>query len=602
MNMNMNNIELRPISDLLGKHFFIPSYQRGYRWTEPQVIALLKDIWDFVEEGSSEIYCLQPIVVKKKGTHQDGTDIYEVIDGQQRLTTIYLILKKLENQLEDSDEKNLGSLQYETRDTQSYLDNINEEQKMDNIDFFHVFHANQHIQKWFRETAKTSRTASTKFAPPFIDDVHVIWYEVTDGSDSIDIFTRLNIGKIPLTNGELIKSLFLRKGNFDIDNKEGVDAMYLKQLQIASEWDKIETTLQDNDFWYFIYNPKNPFKYSTRIEYIFDLMKGRSKEHEERYTFLEFDKDFKLDENLRTDRRPKIDDLWLEIKQYFQTLREWYNRKEWFHLIGFLIASDVTIKEIKALSIDNKGVALRKNEFTAALERRVRNVVEDYNLDELNYQPKYMNKIRTILLLFNVETLNQNIGSQIRFPFNLYKETNNKDGFDVEHIRSKKGEEITTANRKEWVRELLSFYIGIDINEINDEIITNLGNEHNNKEIIETLYELYQEDNIADKAFSDIFNKIADNLNEDENTDIDGLGNLALLNRSINRGYKNIMFPLKRKWLLEEERKGKYIPLCTKNVFMKAYSKKMDSFMYWQNKDAEDYLAAIKTTLKKYLK
>lgn len=595
----MNEIKLRPISDLLGKHFFIPSYQRGYRWTESQVKALLKDIWDFIEDKDSQkksgIYCLQPIVVKKK----EGEDVYEVIDGQQRLTTIYLILKKLEKQLEDSEDKNLGSLKYATRDTQHYLDNVTEDKKEDNIDFFHVYNSNKNIQDWFKEKSKTTRAATSKFVFPFLDDVHVIWYEVTDGSDSIDIFTRLNLGKIPLTNGELIKALFLRKGNFNIEeNGEAIDAMYLKQIQIASEWDKIENQLQENDFWYFIYNIDNSFKYSTRIEYLFDLMKGRKREHEERYTFIEFDKDFRAVENQREDGRPQVDKLWLEIKQYFNTLKEWYNKKEWFHLIGFLIASGVSIDSIKQLSSKN-GKALRKDEFTKALENRVKKVIKGYDLEDLRYQSKDMRKIRTVLLLFNIETLNQNKSSQ-RFPFDLFKKTKEQDGFDVEHIRSQTDEEISKENRKEWVGELLSFYTGVGLTNINDEFIANLGS-NSNKTIIKKLYKLYQGKTIDDSVFENIFKKIAIDLNEDENTGVHGLGNLALLNTSINRSYKNIMFPLKRRWLLKDEEKGKYIPLCTKNVFMKAYSKKMDSFMYWQNKDAEDYLEAIKTTLHKYL-
>jgi hypothetical protein len=600
----MNNITRKPIYELLGEHFFIPKYQRGYRWTSQQVKELLNDVLEFFKQNENapkeNFYCIQPLVVTKTDDEK-----WEVIDGQQRLTTIHLILTYLSD-LRKLIKVGQYQLSYETRvGSEDFLNNVDEDKATENIDFFYISRAYKAIDEWFNEIEGSYHIDLLRTFTNSDDkgkNVQFIWYEVVDGSDSIDIFTRLNMGKISLTNGELIKALFLRKGNFDTSNEEGVDAMYLKQLQIASEWDKIETTLQNNDFWYFIYDTKNPFKYSTRIEYIFDLMKGRNREHEERYTFLAFDRDFQLVENKRReDNRPHIDKLWLEVKQYFQTLKEWYNRKEWFHLIGFLIVSEVSIKEIKALSIKD-GVALRKNEFTVALEKRVRDVVKGYDLDDLHYQTSEMAKIRTILLLFNIETLNQNAASQIRFPFELFKTTSKNDGFDVEHIRSQTDKEISkNDDRKNWIGELLSFYIGLDLSEINNEVIVNLDKKKANKIIIKALYELHQKNDIDEGTFKKIFKKIAEDLNEDENTDVDGLGNLALLNRSINRGYKNIMFPLKRKWLLEEERKGKYIPLCTKNVFMKAYSSKMDSFMYWQNKDAEDYLATIKTTLEKYL-
>lgn len=79
----MNSISIKPINELLQHCFFIPAYQRGYRWTEEQVKDLLNDINEFSpKEIPNSIektwYCLQPIVVKQKGENQ-----WEVIDGQQ---------------------------------------------------------------------------------------------------------------------------------------------------------------------------------------------------------------------------------------------------------------------------------------------------------------------------------------------------------------------------------------------------------------------------------------------------------------------------------------------------------------------------------------
>lgn len=79
------NLEEKIIGDIAGE-FVIESYQRGYRWSKEEIEHLLKDI-DEVADGQN--YCLQPIVVKNR----DG--VYELIDGQQRLTTLYLIMKYL---------------------------------------------------------------------------------------------------------------------------------------------------------------------------------------------------------------------------------------------------------------------------------------------------------------------------------------------------------------------------------------------------------------------------------------------------------------------------------------------------------------------------
>ena len=52
--MAENMIDLRSVSDLLGMKFYIPSYQRGYRWTEQQVIDLLNDIKEFKPEKNKD--------------------------------------------------------------------------------------------------------------------------------------------------------------------------------------------------------------------------------------------------------------------------------------------------------------------------------------------------------------------------------------------------------------------------------------------------------------------------------------------------------------------------------------------------------------------
>ena len=103
-----NKINLYTVSEILGKNFFIPSYQRGYRWEEQQVTDLLNDIYSFAikkNKSDKEFYCLQPIVVRKCSENiinlnelispLDNNIWYEVIDGQQRLTTIRILLTYL---------------------------------------------------------------------------------------------------------------------------------------------------------------------------------------------------------------------------------------------------------------------------------------------------------------------------------------------------------------------------------------------------------------------------------------------------------------------------------------------------------------------------
>ena len=111
--MNNGIIALKTVNEILGMNFFIPDYQRGYRWEPRQAKELLDDILAFSKKaGEEEIYCIQPLVVcsnidKQKVLEdcKNATTIDEiaqiikgswrVVDGQQRLTTIFLILSYL---------------------------------------------------------------------------------------------------------------------------------------------------------------------------------------------------------------------------------------------------------------------------------------------------------------------------------------------------------------------------------------------------------------------------------------------------------------------------------------------------------------------------
>ena len=81
----------------------VPACQRGYRWTHQQVSQLLEDIRDFTQRENpqpAEFYCLQTLVLRLN----EGT--YEVVDGQQRLTTVLLILRHLMNGLRSAFSRN----------------------------------------------------------------------------------------------------------------------------------------------------------------------------------------------------------------------------------------------------------------------------------------------------------------------------------------------------------------------------------------------------------------------------------------------------------------------------------------------------------------
>ena len=607
---------LKSVNQLFDYHFFIPAYQRGYRWTETQVTQLLKDIWQFTKrdnKSKGEFYCLQPVVVTQNG------DKWEVIDGQQRITTIFLIIKYLEDIIKIAFQNfSFQSPVYETRtDSEDFLKSVKSKTENDakqNVDYWHIWQAYNTIKTWFENKNNNINTidfinALLKFQ--FEDangenldtanNVRVIWYEVSEDetNNHYDIFTRLNIGKIPLTNAELIKALFLQKDNF-ADEKAT-----LKQIQIASEWDTIEKTLQDDTFWYFIYNPANPLKYDCRIEYIFDLMKGRTKDSEFYHTYNEFYKEFSKHEN-KNNKRPDIDKIWLSIKQYFLTFEEWFKDYVLFHYVGYLIDCGKSINEIKEEKEgdrDKNILPKSKIEFKEYLKEEIREKQVKFHIDNLDYQEnKDKSKIRKLLLLFNIQTVLETQKSDMRFPFHKYK----SEDWDIEHVRSQNDQTDTgkIKNQDEWADDIFDFFVGstdmveisgfVEKSEIPQEI----------KDICKALsgYQNETDKNQKQEMFNSAYKKVSEYFKESDSPDnINSISNLALLDATTNRSYGNAFFPIKRKRIIENDKNGIFVPICTKNLFLKYYSKKLGEVMYWNNDDANDYFKAIKDTLSEFL-
>ena len=578
-------LELKSISEILDKSFYIPAYQRGYRWSSRQVIDLLDDIWEFAlkkkkEEG--EFYCLQPVVVKK------DNEKFRVIDGQQRLTTLFIILKFFEQHIKYSftGVKRFYTLEYETRnkqniDSNNFLENIRDiENFKDNnsniipnietIDFYYMSNTYIIIKQWFDKQDKdinpflqvllnSDVEIKNEQKIDIANNVRVIWYEIDDENE-IDVFTRLNIGKIPLTNAELIKAIFL------INTKEKNE-----KLLLASQWDEIEYKLQDNNFFAFVskdFGENNEIKYPTRIEFIFDLIANNpnlkinnlQKDDERRSYYI-------FNELIKDNNTAKK--YWDEVKKYFRVFNEFYSNQEYYHLVGFLVHNGVKIVEIVENFMNNS-----KDNFLNILKEKIKqkNQLKKKVFEELNYEEDY-DLVTRILFLFNViSTMKSN---HSRYPFNLHK----SEKWSLEHIHAQKSENITKIeDRKDLLKMQLTY--------IDDKTI---------KKDIEDLLEL---EKITEEQISDIENRVSKLFTDKEIHTID---NLALLSRDDNSSLNNSIFPAKRDKIKDLDKKGSFIPICTKNVFLKYYSKDVKEALKWNIEDRKFYLDEIKETLKEYL-
>ena len=253
------------VAELMGRKFRVPAYQRGYRWTKKEVTDLLEDLWEFhqSEPKKQQFYCLQPIVIQKNG------EFYDVLDGQQRLTTLYLLLSYLDDRRrEDGYSAPLFEISYASRpESQQFLAAGGFRGASDgrNIDFAYMSSAYQTIKEWFEPADPTDNShqgAKGKLIPLLLDEsgiganVRFVYYEVGADEHPIQVFLRLNKGKIPLTDGELVKALLLQTDKYAaLNEKDGVrvaDEVKSRLDLIAAEWHKIETRLHESEFWGFL--------------------------------------------------------------------------------------------------------------------------------------------------------------------------------------------------------------------------------------------------------------------------------------------------------------------------------------------------------------
>lgn len=561
-----NILELKTVADLNSYSFLIPSYQRGYKWTDKEVNELLNDIFEFtprfINDNSDEKtwYCLQPIVVRKT-----TEDKYEVIDGQQRLTTIYLVQNYLNQDFVEKKRDKLFELNYQTRtNTSSFLNNLDEEVTNDeNIDFFYISKAYKTIKTWFEIKENSSNNFDQgDFRSKLKFHSKMIWYESSE-ENPIDIFTRINVGKIPLTNAELIKALFLNSSNFDHVEK---DKLRLKQLEIATEWDNIEQALQDDKLWYFLTGNK---KTVNRIEFIFDLMNDKDDKKDPYATFRFFSGKFQKNTN------EIIGKNWQEIKDRFQRFNEWYYERDLYHKIGFLITIN---EETKIKELYEKSCNSTKKEFRAHLDQLIINSFKDVSRQDLQYGNK---NVKKTLLLYNIIVMLNSPKDNSYFPFEIFKNQN----WDIEHITSiKESMPVTFDERHKWIDDAKVF---IDSSKEGKKLLTRIG----------------KEDLKVDDKFKTLFEDIVSHFNSNVNDeDINDISNLTLLDAETNRSYKNAVFPLKRKTIIDRDKQGVFIPICTKNVFLKYFSQYPPKISFWTQEDRENYEKDLFNTLKTYLK
>ena len=640
----MENFKFLSISELKDKRFFIPNYQRGYKWEKEQVEDLLNDINEFMNADKDKVgmsYCIQPLVV---GNRQEDSEILEkikeansipaveallteremeVIDGQQRLTTIFLILSALNVNKKDQYHY---TIQYATREKSwDFLQKITEEfngsyvreQCIKNEDFYHIYQAYDTITTWLRKTKESDPTfREEQFLITLMANVKFIWYH-SIAPNPVQVFRRLNDGKISLTDSELIKALVLHCE----------DSTDKNTFERATEWDEFEIRLQDDEFWLFIQNDIK-YKKPNRIEWVLDLICNHDLleltelnsdfrnelGNDNHVTFRYFD----LYVRLNKERGYEVNAtyIWNKAKSIMAAITEWYSDCRFFHYIGYLIHQNTKICDIYEKW---REPGITKSLFLQYLQKEISRKLAGCNDFSKVYTDTDKGECRPLLLLHNIEeVLWQNrslqkerrfgMGAFYRFPFHLYKKEEKKggrNGWEIEHIASNSGDSDDERD--------IAFFLESSKNAIHDDKL---------KQRIES-FDISAED--SQDTYMGLREAIRKYFGEVEWSDNDKnkVWNFTLLDSGTNQEYKNSVFPFKRLYIINKERGHKticrydektkkahielsapavsFIPPITKKIFTKAFSQSPITLNSWTFDDAKNYILDLENKTENYL-
>ncbi|MCG8812160.1 DUF262 domain-containing protein [Tenacibaculum finnmarkense] len=560
------------------KCYHIPAYQRGYKWASDSngaVSILLNDLKNAFlssEEEDRKEYYLQYITVKKNESEKGN--YLEVIDGQQRLTTISIILSIISLELEKI---NIATdkLDYAIRSNffteyiykkdaiNLIIDNtweqlLNHNSNLNKQDVYYICSA---VKKSYEVLINNDfKLQLQEFYEYLITNVKIIVNSVEEHIESETVFKNLNSNKVPLTEPELIKGLLITKIGREQSKKQTKHFKEIMEIRmnIGRYWDEITAWANKPEIKSFYFNNKQDAMHEllwlTAITIESNELKLNSSAKSKDFPLFNYFLDLK--------QYKKSFDQLLKIKN---TLDDWFYDTKIYNLLGFCRFSKSSgfnnLKFLKEILNQNTKTGLINE-----LNKIKSSFFKDIDWTKTNYA-ETPNTIHHILLALNVFIEGQD---STRFNFYAFEQEN----WTLEHI---------FPQTPEGKKKILS-------KENRDEIIALLG-DGIDKKVLRVL-KLPERDEIQKELYYSALK---------EHPALNSIGNMCLLTGSDNASMGNKFFYEKRQDTLKLIQKGSFVPKHTFDVFSKMFeSSNTDKMKVWTKKDIDEHFLYIKSALKSY--
>lgn len=580
--------------------FNIPEYQRGYKWTVDNIIQLLEDLKGFKQNSSDEFYCLQNITITK--TNINGHSCFNVIDGQQRLTTLFILISYIQRNMSNkvlSAESNI--LRYSIREetdkflresilTGDYWNDV--EYKPATKDQYYIAEVAKAVAEWFNINNLEERT--------ILDHLKLIVNKVESGEEET-VFASLNGGKVDLDGADLVRAILITRAakqkypslisektlhqiaNNDINLNINIKVSSLGKINEFRVKLGIELDMMNN-WWsdrkvrsYFEQllpnriSQNKSFKYS---EYPIDLLY---------YAFFEAYKD-KLATHGNTDLDLRIFEngidkdgeggndhleFYKEVKEFHLTLVDWYNDDEIYNLLGYLMYNYKSASVSFAMLWNEWKLTESKSDFKSKLKRIIREQLA-LAFPESDDSTDIADKL--ILLRKSITNIAENWYVKdfiIRFLPLL----------DLIPEKKTVGNSVRTIFKR----------LNPDYFKCNQE----------DKEHVRSQTRQIAEENMTEE------DRLA--LEEENRQGINSIGNIVLLKASINRSYGNVELVKKMDRIAREHiMNDTYIRPHTLNVFLSKLQTLKDNgisedSVFWSEEDIVKTVKAIDSSLTDYL-
>ena len=588
--------------------FNIPEYQRGFKWSDQQITELLNDINRFETNGDSELfYCLQNITIV---SNKKNLSLFNVVDGQQRLTTIALLLSFLGESELVKNKINYSVRQPSNTFLQKVINNeddftevilnkpfeeyIEEYEEFDYQDIFYMYSAIRTFDLWFNSSDENNPRVKESFKEKVLNNVKLIVNKVQDVSEQ-ELFMNLNAKRVNLDGSDLVRAILITRvarqemEEYDPEEIDNIVRINERRIRIGLDIDKI------NHWW----SDENVIAYFNGFTKIKTGVKETIRFNQDLYPInllyklwaeKEGEKDIQLryfeSNSISNGNTQQAIDVFNSIMYLHRTLNDWYNDREIYHYLGYLFAQSNVTKFIDVWQQWDKKNSIR-SKFIDYLKKQIKKTVfgkepndsddeiksgfrfwlkrispnkytvepedEKEQKDYLNwYEAKELDKFLILLDILELSKRKEG-GVSLQFLNPKYFKKGKKE--DKEHIFPSTPKELSDINKVAQPFETLKDYI----KKLNKHISI-----HQKIRLKKSSMSWLK---LTDESKNEFLLDLKDQIHT--KTPINSIGNLVLLHRTINRGFGNDYYPDKRQEVINNHEMGLYVRQHTIGVFVK---------------------------------